>query len=351
MERTQIAGYFHPTTAVVVDDNQTFLETLSINLEDGLVCQLFDDPLLAIQYITAAYQSKQLNPNSLLADNWDDLDDCDFATHNLKLNIDKIIAPLKNKDRFNEISVIVLDFSMPDLNGVEFIDLLNKTIGVHPFKIIMVTGEADQNLAVQLFNAGKIHKFLLKSQDNLDSLISDSIKEMQHLYHTEISSSIVSSLALTTAPCLVDPVFIEKFYRICQENKTIEYYLYENTGSFVLVDAEGKTNILAVCAISELGLYAELAEDAGVNAALVEQIKQGIVLPFFGSIDSFMEAEIDAWHANVYPAQQIRGKQVYYYSLINDTKICKSLAFIKIFSYGKFKEQKETKKLANVCNG
>ena len=66
-----------------------------------------------------------------------------------------------NKERFGETSVVVVDFAMPQMNGEEFCRKLGQLKG-NSVKIIMLTGEADEEMAVRLFNAGVIDKFLRK---------------------------------------------------------------------------------------------------------------------------------------------------------------------------------------------
>ncbi len=313
MEQKRLGVYFHPTTAVLVDDNKAFLNTLSLKLDSDIVYRLFVDPKLALEYVTTKKSSTPLSQKCLLAD----LSDEHPESPSLTLSVTDISAPLLNGDRFNEVSVIVLDFSMPTLDGLAFIEQLGET----PIKIIMVTGEADQNLAVKLFNEGKIHRFILKREPRLEKLISDAIRDMQHAYFETLSSPILNSLARVMAPCLTDPVFIEQFSRVHQELKAVEYYLCEHTGSFILIDAQGGVHLLIVRMPDDLAMYADIAADQKADPALVQKIKTGAVLPFFGTLDQFIATKDPEWATHVHPAKQLLGRRhTYYYTVLTNLK-------------------------------
>ncbi len=60
----------------------------------------------------------------------------------------------------NSIGVIVSDFKMPGMNGVEF---LSQTVGRWPNVVrILLTGEADTKAAISAVNQGQVYRFLTK---------------------------------------------------------------------------------------------------------------------------------------------------------------------------------------------
>ena len=49
--RLPLTPYFHPTTVVFVDDNQSFLDSLDLELPVGWAYRCFTDPLEAFDFL------------------------------------------------------------------------------------------------------------------------------------------------------------------------------------------------------------------------------------------------------------------------------------------------------------
>ncbi|MEJ2038213.1 MAG: response regulator [Desulfosarcinaceae bacterium] len=65
-----------------------------------------------------------------------------------------------------EVDLVVSDYSMPRMNGVEF---LQKVKSRHPNTItIMLTGNKEIDVAVQAINDAGVYKFILKPWDDED---------------------------------------------------------------------------------------------------------------------------------------------------------------------------------------
>src|SRR5690606_37938478 len=139
------------------------------------------------------------------------------------LHTKEIKSALLKPERFDVISVIVVDFSMPTLTGVEFIDQLRERVKNKFAKIIMATGEADHGLAVQLFNEKKIDKFFLKNEDGLEEKINAAINEMQKAYFLDLCTTLFSSIVEKTTPILNDAAFANVFAKIKTDLNSVEH--------------------------------------------------------------------------------------------------------------------------------
>lgn len=312
-----ISPLFHPTTAILVDDNKIFLKTLSLGLHEDIVYQMFHEPTQALKYCLEKSEIITIDQSCLQSD--PDSEDGDESS--IKVCTKGIKSVLLNPNRFDAVSVIVLDFSMPTLTGAEFIDKLKKNIKSKFVKIIMLTGEAGHGLAVELFNDKKIDKFFLKNEEPLEEKINNAISDMQKAYFSDLCQTTFSAIIEKMAPILSDNSFAEVFAKIIQKLKICEYYLCENTGSFILVNREGVSHILAVRSKGDLEMYAELADDQEVSSELVDRISTGRVIPFFGSYEKFISAKPEDWIINTYPSKKIEGREDYYYSLIEGEKM------------------------------
>ena len=81
----------------------------------------------------------------------------------------------------DEYAVVVSDYQMPDMSGVEFLYFVNEA---HPqTKRILLTGEANTEAVVSAVNDGGIHKFFVKPWDN--SELANAIAECVNLHSLE----------------------------------------------------------------------------------------------------------------------------------------------------------------------
>ena len=56
MIRPPLAPYFHPTTVCFVDDNESFLRSLDLQLPVGWAYKSFTDPLIALDFLQQPQQ-------------------------------------------------------------------------------------------------------------------------------------------------------------------------------------------------------------------------------------------------------------------------------------------------------
>lgn len=312
-----ISPLFHPTTTILIDDNETFLKGLSASLSDDAVYHTFSNPKEALAYCAENAKITLIDDNYLMAD----MESPDPSEQNVTLHTKEIKTALLKPERFDVISVIVVDFSMPQLTGVEFIDQLRERVKNKFAKIIMVTGEADHSLAVNLFNEKKIDKFFLKNENGLKEKINNAITEMQKAYFLDLCTTLFSSIIEKTTPILNDAVFAALFDKIKTELNSVEHYLCENTGSFILVDKDGVMTVLVVRTQEDLAMYADIAADQRVPAELVKRILNGSLLPFFGTFEKFIASKKDDWVENMHLGKKVPGREGYYYSVIESRKV------------------------------
>lgn len=107
----------------------------------------------------------------------------------LRKNFDLNIANsgddgLKLMEQNGPFAVVVSDFKMPGMNGVEF---LTKAQEINPNTIrVMLTGQANENTAAKAINEGKIFRFLNKPISSSDFMLclKDAIRQY-NLIHAE----------------------------------------------------------------------------------------------------------------------------------------------------------------------
>lgn len=113
------------------------------------------------------------------------------------------LSNISSKDR--EYQIIVSDYKMPDMNGVDF---LNKAKQYSPNSIkVMLTGEADLKATMSAINEIGIFKLLLKpcQTEDLISILNQCIKQ----YELVISEKVLLQKTLSgTVNMLTDMLSI-----------------------------------------------------------------------------------------------------------------------------------------------
>jgi CheY-like chemotaxis protein len=303
---------YFPTTVVLVDDSKRFLTNVSYKLDEQLAYLLYDDPEKALEYL-----KKGDTQNSLINKCLSLSPDIAYMPNQHAVNVDitAIHQEIYNPHRFNEVTVVVVDYSMPIINGVQFCEQLKDT----RIKKIMVTGEADQIIAVQAFNAGIIDKFILKSDPDFEKVFNESIVELQNQFFQELTEKIVSVLAIDPDYILDDPNFITLFKEITKKHKVVEYFLLDASGSFLLLDENASPSWLMVKSPDELQMYQDLAEDTGASPSSLKQLKAREKIPYFHHEKDFLMLQGSKWDSYLYSAHKLQGKRDYYYALVKET--------------------------------
>lgn len=309
----KIASCYYPTTVVAIDDDQRVLNGLKVNIEETLPCMTFNSSEQALHFLTHEYQPNPFTQRVLLRPE-------QIALEHRAIDIDirAIHREIYNPKRFSEISVVIVDYAMPGLNGAE----LCKRLKGLPYKKIMLTGEGTHDLAVNLFNEGIIDKFILKSSTaTLMQNVIAAVEEMQHRYFLDLSEVIITSLTKDpnyTPAYLDDPAFVALFHQVKQQIKAVEYYLMDGFGSFFFLDTAGRPSWLAVQNELEMQGWTETGEDG--PAEIVKSMQQREKILYLHTDEDFQKHPAE-WQSYLHPAKQLQGRELYYYALITGKQV------------------------------
>ncbi len=333
-----ISACYFPSTVIFIDDNRKFLENINLQLNTSTATyQYFDNPLDAVNFLNQ-YKSDPFTNRCLLQKEVDD-----FDHRAINIEIGKICREVYNINRYSQISVIVVDYAMPAMTGAEFIKKLKE----YDFKIILLTGEANYTNAVQLFNDGIIDYFIRKDEVNVITLLKKAISRLQHEYMTELSRVVINSIVQKTAlfgqtpSCLNDPTFIQFFDTFIDKNNITEYYLYDEIGSFLLIDENDKLSWLIVLNEEEMEITENEMSggEVKISPTLLKAIKERQVLRYcFDPAQHPTLDEINAGETLFYPATKLSGHNTYYYSHITKPLTKPLIDMKKIIFYDMYKK-------------
>lgn len=322
---TTIPCCYFPTSIVAIDDNHNFLDSLSLSLANDFAVQCYGEPLKILHVLNNEYKSDSFTKRCLLQ-----FEEERTEHRYSDLDVRAIHREIYRPQRFNEISLVIVDYAMPDLNGVEFCEQLHD----RNIKRIMLTGEAEIEIGMRAFNNGIIDQFILKSAPNRMSELKQTIKDLQETYFQATSESVVNRLIndnICPAIFLNDPSFIHFFNSLRDKNHIAEYYLMSEQGSFLMLDKQGQPSWLAMANEDMMETYYRLADDDNAPKEVVEALKNKQMIPYFHTEDDF-HTRPSEWQPYLYPAKVLKGKETYYYACINDPSAY-DISRDKILSY------------------
>lgn len=332
MTQSSIPTCYFPSTVLFIDDSREFLMNFTLQLSDMLAYQLFDSPYDALESIEQKLQeSDYLNQRCfseyIESNNWP------LTNQTINLDLAAIHSEVYNPRRFSEISVVVVDYAMPGMNGIEFCQRMENS----SIKKILLTGQADEKTAIEAFNQGLIHRYIQKSDPNVTELIKESIHTLQQQYFQNMSDMIVKMLAVNSPNCLQDEKFSSFFKQLCEEKNIVEFYLTENTGSFLLLDDRAKSYCLIMKNEQDLKLHYDLALDNQAPQEVLDQLIKGERIPCFWEPHDF-QSDWSDWATYLLPAKKLDCAETYYYVVV-DNPLIPNIREEKILSYHDYLEQ------------
>ncbi|MBM3633526.1 MAG: response regulator [Alphaproteobacteria bacterium] len=298
-----------PTKVILIDDDLSSLKDLELNLDDSrFTYQFYNNPQQALTALTKNYQ-----PDSFAKRLISQPDETKWQHAMLDVNIYDLMNEIYNPKRFESISTVVVDFTMPGMNGLEICEKITDP----SLQKILLTGEADENLAVQAFNKGLIHRYIKKQDPNVFKILNQSLKDAQRTYFSKVSQLMLDVATFNTKKtCLRDPVFIEFFEKLLQEKNIIEYYLFEITGNFLLLDENGTAYGLFIYDKDQLNMWHEdLPESESVPPQLLKELKSHKTMICFHDKNSISIPAGAQWAKYSYPLHILQGShETYYYA-------------------------------------
>jgi CheY-like chemotaxis protein len=304
--------YHHPSLTVLVDDSASFLRSLAFQLDPSLPRKAFHDACRAIDWVRQQSQEMPAPEASILAKV--DTYPAVAQQHATGLNLDEVCRISSRPIRFMTPTVLVVDYSMPQMNGIEFCEALSDL----PCKKILLTGIADQNVAVAAFNRGLIHRYIRKNDDDALQHLGDEILALQRDYFSSRSEMLRGCLLMHDYHFVTDPAVSELVGEICLRHRIVEHYLFPNPAGVLLLESNGCARLLVVESESGMDAHVEVARDNGAPLSLSAALEERRVVPnFFGGDGMYAPEFGERWHRHTQPAQVCEGRERYYWAVFD----------------------------------
>lgn len=312
MTEQSIQPYFHPTTIVMVDDNQRFLDNFSLQLDESLAFRTFASPRECLAILNGHAQRTPLDRRCM---SYYQQPSQQTSGRVVRLDLTLIEQEISNPDRFSDVSIVIVDYDMPEMTGLEFCkSLRNKRI-----KKVLLTGVADEKVAVSAFNDGIIDRFLMKSDPNITEKLNHTIRDLQRRYFDQVSTLLQDALALEQPEYLEDTHFSSFFFSLMERKHIAEYYYVEDPDGFLLVSDTGRLYRLIIqdeaCAQRNLFLLKKYKAPASIR----NKVASGTAVAWLWSTpDEYDESEDFLWSEHIHPAKKVQGKKEWLCALVEN---------------------------------
>lgn len=309
--KSKIPLYYYPTQIVFVDDNPDFLDSLTMAFSQAFNVKSFDNTDAALKYINEYQRESKLVANDEKPKLQGDSDAWvkRVLTHQNIKRFDEL--------RVQEVSVLVVDYSMPSINGIEFCGRINNSA----IKKILLTGHATPAEAVKAFNNNTIHYYLKKNDENMMQELEDAIHQLQHAYFNELSSSLKAEAIDSETPFFADPQLAQYFDDTCTSLNVTEYYYLTNPSRFELRTRNGETYSCVIYTEEDMSEHTQILQEEGAPDELYKALASRKFVPLFETADGFYEPGMKKATSAIYPATHVEGTVNYYCAIVANAAV------------------------------
>ena len=270
---SRVLPYYFPTTVAFIDDDESFLNNLSVCLPHDLACRMFIQPQRAIDHITEVNNDRAISeqcfrqPSEALV-----IDPDNNLT--LPVNLGPITGALYTEQRFSEVSVVVVDYDMPSVNGLE----VCRRLDASGAKKILLTGKADEKVAVKAFNNGLIDRFVSKGNTCMIDLLITTISDLQQRYFVDAARPLAGVLRHADLEFLSNSQFADSFQQLHKHYDWVEYYLSPQPVGMLCLSTQGQATQLLVADQRQQQISYQRASALGAPASVLKLIHSAEVI-------------------------------------------------------------------------
>ncbi|WP_345816022.1 response regulator [Paraburkholderia sp. PREW-6R] len=257
---------FYPATVVFVDDNDSYLDALRRFFPDTATNLFFTRPQTALAFIRqhARANSLEFTPASA----------CLSET-----GFERFVETSSERDllsrhlRFSEVAAVVVDYDMPGMSGVEFLSSISNLRCAK----VLLTGVADETVAVKAFNAGIVDLYLRKTDANSGNRLAHYLKDARIRHCSEAGWLALGENGMVYC----DPRTRQVMDEIVAAEQIVEYYWRPDQNAILMFDRAGNPSVFVAWAENDWISQGEIVADESGPAELLRQLAVREVMPLF----------------------------------------------------------------------
>lgn len=257
-----------PGVVFFLDDEPGYLEMIADVLPADWGLRLFSHPetcLSAMKQQAALVEADAWRQREIL-ENW-------RSGHSL---VTGLLQYWRSDEtcRYGLSRVWFVDYSMPAMNGLQVVQRAQEL----PVTKVLLTGRADEHIAIGGFNAGLIDQYLPKQArdmaDRLVRLVDSALNEAP----PALAPIWGQALCREQSSRLAEPTVAQALDKLVREHGWVEYVLIGQPFGMLALDQQGKAFWVQLELPHALGDVAELARLHGIDETAIAQVETGAVL-------------------------------------------------------------------------
>jgi len=257
--------YRRPGGVVFLDDDPDYLEMLAQVMPPDWHVQLFLRPVGCIDTLMQ-------EPPLWEADAWRQQEIINRWREGAAL-LPQILQYWREDGtaRFAFTRVCVVDYSMPAMSGLRVLSELTGWSGAR----VLLTGRADEQLAVSAFNRGLIEQFIPKQAPGIRLRLTDAIQGLRRLPDPRHQQTWRATLTREQHTLLCTPSIAQELESLVLRQGWVEHVVIGAPFGVLALDAKGHVSWLQLEPAENLPELAEMAESQGWDASTVLDIRTG----------------------------------------------------------------------------
>ncbi|MCB2017368.1 MAG: response regulator [Hydrogenophaga sp.] len=259
--------YHRSGSLIFLDDDIDYLEMLGMVVPSALQVELFSRPASFIQRMNE-------EPARWESDSGIHLQMIDRWRHGQHLLPQVLQYWGSSTARYQLAQTCVVDFAMPGIDGLRVLE----TLVDWPGSRILLTGQADEQIAIQAFNNGLIDQFIPKQTADIAGRLMTTLTRLARTPHPRLNTLWRTALQSPHSSLLEAPSVTEALLTRAWD-QWVEYVVLGEPFGMLGLTAEGECDWLQLEATSGLKDVADLARSAGMSYDTVQAVQAGKLLP------------------------------------------------------------------------
>lgn len=252
-----------PGTVVFLDDDPDYLEMLALVLPRQWNVRLFSRPRDCIEKLRG-------EPPTWEADAWLQQQIVDQWRAGRPLVPQILQYWAQSVERYALTRVCVVDYSMPEMDGLQVLSELSEWSGAR----VLLTGQADEQVAVNAFNRGLIEQFIAKQMPDMSRHLVNVMQRLLATPHPRHAQTWRATLKPEHNAVLRDLTVAAELAEFAAR-RWVEHVVIGEPFGILGMDAAGYASWLQLESPAGLPALAEVAVQAGLDAQAVDDIRHG----------------------------------------------------------------------------
>ena len=256
---------FHrPGSVVFLDDDPDYLEMLALVLPRHWHVRLFLHPEDCIAHLNR-------EPPFWEADAWAQQEIIQHWHAGRPLVPQILDYWSRSTERYALTRVCVFDYSMPAMDGLQALSRLQDWPGSR----VLLTGQADDQVAIDAFNAGLIQQFVPKQTADLSARLLDVVERLLAAPHASYAQVWRATLKPEQVALLREPAIARQLAALAAARQWVEHVVIGDPFGVLGLDAAGSPGWLQLETAVGVSALAELTQMEGMDAAVVADVRAG----------------------------------------------------------------------------